>query len=188
MISEFVSFVKELFPSINPYTKEQVRSALKQFETSGQYYRFFLNHPFDFLAQGDIIESLPFIKYDKFGNQSVYKTKGMLLSNTCDAENDDVVVFAPLIPLDKLKLNKSDVANNLIYRLLYFPDSFVSNYVVDLSLMNSFSKDLIVSSLEGKKLNKVASLNDFGYYLFLSKLTVHMMRPEDESVQKDRAV
>jgi len=28
---EFIEFVKELFPSINPYTKEQVKNSIEQF-------------------------------------------------------------------------------------------------------------------------------------------------------------
>ncbi len=187
MISEFVSFVEELFPSITPYTKEQVRQAIRQFEQSGQQYKYCMHEPVSYLAQGDIVDALPFIKYDEKGNQSLLKTKGILLSNTCDAENDDVVVFAPLLPIDKIKLERSVVTSNLIYRFLYIPDSNLLDYVVDMSLINSFSKNLIETGIVQNKLNKVASLNQFGYYLFLCKLTVHLMRPEDREVQTVRA-
>lgn len=33
MIPEFIDFCKELFPSIDPYTKEQAKQAMKQFES-----------------------------------------------------------------------------------------------------------------------------------------------------------
>ena len=33
MLSEFIDFCTELFPSISPYTKEQAKVAMEQFET-----------------------------------------------------------------------------------------------------------------------------------------------------------
>jgi hypothetical protein len=187
MIREFISFVEELFPSISPYTKEQVKQAIRQFNESGQQYKFCMHQPLEFLSQGDVIETLPFIRYDDQGNQMILKTKGILLSNTCDADNDDTIVFAPLLPIDKLGIDRSAITSNLIYRFLYIPDAPLLGYVVDFSLINSFSKTLIEKGLKQGRLAKLASLNQFGYYLFLCKLTVHLMRPEDERVQADRA-
>ena len=58
--------------------------------------------------------------------------------------------------------------------------------VIDFGLINSYSTKLIGQSIEDKKINKIASLNDLGYYLFLCKLTIHFMRPEDIEVQQTR--
>jgi len=189
MMQEFINFVQELFPSISPYTKEKIKDALKQFYISGKTLNCFMLHPLNELCQGDIVEDLPFSRYDINGNRSIFKTKGILLSNSCDAENDDTIVFAPLLPIDKINLGKNSIDNitkNLNYRLLYFPDHMFKDYVIDLSLLNSYNKHMIVNAISDGKIKRVASLSQFGYYLFLCKLTVHFFRPEDTGVQELR--
>ena len=188
MINEFINFVHEIFPSISPYTKERVKDAIKQFEIEGKKPNFLLYEPFEYLAQGDIVETLPFIRYDQDGNRQLYKTKGILISNTCDAENDDTVVFAPLLPLESIKLEKTNLLKNQNFRLLYLPDQRLKDYIVDLSLLNGYSKKLITDSIGNGKMNKISSLSQFGYYMFLCKLTIHLMRPEDLEVQGCRKV
>lgn len=172
MMQEFIAFVHSLFPQINPYVRERVNESIKQFERSGQLYDYFLSQPLKYLAQGDIIGELPFVRYDPDGGEKVYKTKGILLSNTCDCENDKTVVFAPLLPAEQMYgLKKNDFKTNMRYSLICFPDTTLSDYVIDLTLMNSYPKDLIARSLEEGRLTKSASLNKFGYYLFLCNST-----------------
>lgn len=59
MIPEFIDFCQELFPSINPYTKEQAKKAMQQFE--GKYGPVLSKtcSTFD-LLQGDIFTEIPF--------------------------------------------------------------------------------------------------------------------------------
>jgi len=188
MINDFINFVQELFPSISPYTKEKVKDAIKQFDLTGKKQNFFLYQPLDHLVQGDIIEMLPFTRYNMEGNREVYKTKGILISNSCDADNDDTIVFAPLFPLEKINLDIANIKNNLNYRLLYFPDPKLENYVADLSLLNSYNKKLIENSINIGKITKIVSLSQLGYYFFICKLTVHLLRPEDIEVQDYRKI
>lgn len=188
MMPEFIDFTKSLFPSIDPYIAKEVKNSLKQFEENGGRYKCFTRCSFSFLSQGDIIDKLKFVKVNADGEIIKKELKALLLSNTCDAENDNVLLFAPLIPLINLKVNKDTLKKNRIYKLLYFPGHRYDDYVVDLSLVSSFSKELINKLLESEIIKKEASLSDFGYYLFLTKLTVHFMRPEDKEVQKMREV
>jgi len=186
MMHEFIEFVYELFPSIKSHTKDRVKASITQFQKEGKQFNCFLYKPFDFLAQGDIIESLPFKIFKPDGNEYVMKTKGILLSNTCDAENDSFIAFSPLLPVKELNVDKYALINNLIYRFLYFPEPNFSEYVIDLTLIHSFPKNLVNSAIKDGRIKKLGSLNDFGYYLFLCKLTVHFMRPEDCNVQNNR--
>ena len=95
--------------------------------------------------------------------------------------------LAPLVPLSVISdVDRGAIANNHINRLLYLPDQHFPDNVVDLGALNCFSKELIESGLKCGKLKKLASLNTLGYYVFLIKLTVHFMRPEDTGVQVDR--
>ena len=134
----------------------------------------------------DIFDGIPFTRIEEDGTISAYKGKGMLISNTCSADHDDDIVIAPLLNIDSLGLKKSDVVNNLHYRLLYLPDEKYENYVVDFSLINTFNKSILNRMIEQGKVVKESSLNQFGFYLFLCKLTTCFMRPEDEEVQADR--
>lgn len=207
MMQEFVNFVHKLFPSIDPYVKEQVDIALRQFKIKKREdqvqlkenksklstekersYSFFIKGPFDYLRQGDIIgDNLPFVTYSPEGNESIRKTLGFLISNTCDCENDDNITLSPLIPIDQMGFKDlTPIQNNTTYRFLYFPNSDFSDYVVDFSIMNSFPKKAIEDRLKQSKLTRHAYLNKLGYYLFLTKLTVHLMRPEDKDTQQER--
>lgn len=186
MMKSFIDFAHELFPSISPYTKENVKEAIRQFESKGRKFNFFLYDSLKYLSQGDIIGELPFTYYTSDGSVRKFKSNGLLLSNTCDAENDDTIIFAPLIPINGFDGDLTNILKNMNYRLLHFPDKDFHDYVIDFGLINSYSTKLIGQSIEDKKINKIASLNDLGYYLFLCKLTIHFMRPEDIEVQQTR--
>lgn len=188
MKNDFIDFVTQLFPSINPYTKKQVKESIKQFETEGRMLKYTMHSPLSHLAQGDIFgEEIPFVRQDSEGNLGSFRTKAILLSNTCDSERDDLLIFAALIPLSSLSESlRETIKQNKIYRYLYIPDSIISDYVIDFSLLNSFSRELFNRKLDDKVFTKTLSLNDLGYYMFLCKLTIHLMRPEDADVQSDR--
>ncbi|MBE1444247.1 hypothetical protein [Paenibacillus sp. OAS669] len=128
-----------------------------------------------------------FYKPNATGDLSYLKTKGILLSNTCDAERDDFIVFAPLLSLAAVS-NQEIIKSNTIYQFLYFPDTIISEYYVDLSWLNSLPREIITTRIEQGKINKVGSLNRLGYYLFLCKIKVQLMHPEDSGVQIERAV
>lgn len=186
MLDEFIRLTKSLFPSIDPYVKESTKEAIKQFELSGKKLNLFNYQSYDYLTQGDIFDGIPFTRIEEDGTISGYKGKGMLISNTCSADHDNEIVMAPLLNLDLLGLNKEDVVKNLHYRLFYLPDERYENYVVDFSLLNTFNKRILNEMINQKKVIKETSLNQFGYYLFINKLTICFMRPEDEEVQADR--
>ena len=186
MLDEFIDYAQSLFPSISPYVKERTKAAIKQFELKGKKLNLFNYEAYEYLTQGDIFEGIPFTRIAEDGNISIYRGKGMLISNTCSADHDDEIVIAPLLEINLLGLNKTDIVNNLHYRLLYLPDERYEKYAVDFSLLNTFNKDTLNRMIEQGKVVKETSLNQFGFYLFLCKLTVCFMRPEDEEVQASR--
>lgn len=190
MMNKFIDFVHEIFPSISPYTKDEVNKALEKFKSDGKTFKCFLPQEeiFDFLAQGDIYSKLPFIVFDKDGNQYSERYPAIMISNTCHAENQSTISFCPLLPVSKFKLDAKILLGNTKYSMLYFPDPFLKEYVVDFSVINSYNKNLIINALKQNSMQKIGSLSNFGYYLFLTKLTIHFMRPEDVEVNEDRQV
>ena len=114
MITErFIDFVEEIFPCINPYTKERVKLAIRQFYEANQTCNYFMSKPLNYLAQGDILDSILFRFFDENGNEYSHRTKGLLISNTCDSHRDEFIVFAPLLPLDSFN-NRQAIENNQI--------------------------------------------------------------------------
>lgn len=186
MIKELIQFTTELFPSISPYTKENVNKAIEQFDY--ERLEWFRPIPIHYLSQGDIIEKIPFTFIDENGKKDTILTKGIILSNTCDASRDDYIVIAPLIEYDKvLDDNQKKIARaNKYYDKMCFTNSQLDGYFIDFTRATSFNRNLLLKLLENKT-NIEYSLNQYGYYLLLTKLTIYFMRPEDKETNEIRA-
>jgi hypothetical protein len=186
MLQAYIDFVQALFPNISPYVKDNAKESIRQFYINKKEFLCFTGNCMPQLGQGDIIGSLPFHYYNDAGDENEYITDGLVLSNSCDVENDHQILIAPFIPINSLKLDAANLKNNLYYSLLYFPDYRYSNSVADLSLISPFSKNLILNKLADGMITKKYSLNLIGYYLLISKITVHLLRPEDIDIQTIR--
>jgi len=185
----FIDFVHDIFPSINPYTSEQVKNSIDQFYRTGADVKYFTEKRLGFLSQGDIISHVRFLRTDENGVIGKLDTMGMVISNTCDIENDDSIVVAPLVQIDQLDLSESDLSNlkrNRIYRFIFIPENIFTDFVVDLSRVTTFNKAYIEKSIDENRAEYVASLNQLGYYFFLCKIAIHFLRPEDTTVQNKR--
>ena len=188
MIPEFIDFCKELFPSISPYTKEQAKKAMQQFEDKYGPVLSKTCSTFD-LLQGDIFTEIPFFFTADNGDLKVIHRKALLLSNTCDASRDKTLLFAAIHPLADLKENPSMVSNitkNQRYSTLYFPDENLKDEFVDLELISTISRESFLKLHADKKVHRIASLTIVGYYMFICKLTVFFLRPEDVEVNAAR--
>lgn len=185
MIKEFIEFISELFPSISPYTKDNVINAIKQFDTDR--LEWFRSNKLNYLAQGDIIEKLPFQFLDENGNVIPIMAKGIILSNTCDIDHDDNIVIAPMFNYENIldEQGKNIARANKYYDKLCFPNSRLDNMFVDFTKATTFNRRLIGKLLE-EKTRVEYSLNQYGYYLLISKLTVYFLRPEDSETNISR--
>lgn len=188
MISEFIEFCHQLFPNIDPYTKEQAKKAMAQFEHSNQPTLTRFERSQD-LYQGDIFSEIPFFYIDDDGRQKIIKCKAQLLSNTCDASRDQTLLFAALHPLADLNSNQSmieGIKKNQRYSAFYLNDHALSDEYVDFEMINTISREAFLSFIQAGKVRRIASLTLFGYYMFICKLTVFFMRPEDVEVNTNR--
>ncbi|HIT11899.1 MAG TPA: hypothetical protein IAB58_03800 [Candidatus Pelethosoma merdigallinarum] len=185
MIKEFIEFTSDLFPSISPYTKENVNKAIEQFDYDN--LEWFRPRPISYLSQGDIITKLPFTFIDENGDKDTILTKGIILSNTCDIDHDDYIIIAPLIEYDSI-LNENQkriVKSNKYYDKMCFTNSQLDGYFIDFTRSTTFNRKLLLRLLK-EKTNVEYSLNQYGYYLLLTKLTIYFMRPEDQDTNKIR--
>ena len=184
MLDQFVQYVKRLFPNIDPYIEDETKNALRQFNKEGREYHFITTANFSFLAQGDILDGIPFVRTKADGSIMAHRGKGMVISNTCSCDHDDCIVIAPLINIESYRSDTGTIKKNLNYKLMYLKE--YDNYVIDFSLCNTVNKNMILSQIESRKISKECTLNQLGFYLLIAKLTVCFLRPENAEVQSQR--
>lgn len=188
MISEFIEFCHQIFPNIDPFTKEQAKVAMRQFEEVSQPSLTKIETGSN-LFQGDIFSEIPFFYTDNSGQQRMIRRKAQLLSNTCDATRDKTLLFAALHPLSEFGSNPSLVDNikkNRRYSSFYLNDTILSDEYVDFEMINTFSREAFLQLVESNRVRRIASLSLIGYYMFICKLSIFFMRPEDTEVNSSR--
>ncbi|WP_243396689.1 hypothetical protein [Leptospira wolffii] len=139
--------------------------------------------PDDILMQGDIISDVPIIFVDDNGDLSQIEGPAVVLSASCDCENDDTIILSGCLSYQEAKSivrNAKDLQNNLLYKFFSFNNSSdeSQSIVADFSRVGSFSKSLIQTRIETGKLKKIRSLTQLGYYYFITKLYIHLLRIE----------
>ena len=189
MIPEFIDFCKALFPSIDPYTAEQAKRVMEQFNDNNRPKLTIALNDFD-LMQGDIFSEIPFVFIDEDGSVKTFFAKAELLSNTCDATRDDYLLFAAVRPIDDFAENEnliSSIKKNQKYSMFYIPDYPMERYYVDFEQITSIPRNAFIKLHENGNVNRIATLTSVGYYMLISKLTVFFMRPEDVETNNSRA-
>lgn len=188
MLKELIDFVDSILPSVPMGTKEGVQEAIAQFEKDGEQIKYLTAKPLSELSQGDIISAVPFYYFDNDGNQKMFKADALVLSTSCHIDQKDKLVLVPVFPLTSFKGNLVELKKNKVIDYMYIPEGILINSYVNFEIMNTFSKELIMSGLKNGKLTRVASLNQIGYYFFIIKLTVYLMRREDIGTLNERNI
>lgn len=186
MLKELIDFVDSVLPSVPMGTKEGVQAAIAQFEKSGEQKKYLTLNPLSELSQGDVISTVPFHYFDEKGNQKFFRSDAFVLSTSCHIDQKDKLILVPVMPLDLFEGNTVELKKNKVIDYMYIPDGNMTNKFVDFEIMNTFSKEFIVNGLNSGKLQRIASLNQLGYYFFVIKLTVYLLRKEDAMTQKER--
>lgn len=187
MLNEFVDFCAEIFPSISPYKIEALKNAMDQFNFEGKTFCVCQSTPLEYLAQGDVFGELPFTYFDDDGEEKLIYRKSILLSNTCDASRRDFLIFAAI---QEFETNDNgaeqfsentikDIKLNRMSQFLYLPCTELQSEMVDFGLINTFSRNAIIKMINTNTLKKKISLNEYGFYMLLSKLTIYFCRRQD---------
>jgi hypothetical protein len=184
----FVLFVNRMFKA---WSEEETKVLVQQLRAHRSSHKhFFAPKLIGTLAQADVVDAVDFPTILEDGAAAEYTGAGILLSNTCDAENDDYVVFAagysfrewaaeyPASTLPTLK-------DNQIYNYLYFEGvPLVGDAVFDFTTVRTISRVHLERQIAAGKIRRVASLSALGYYFFLSKLAILYLRPETKQVTR----
>lgn len=181
----------EVFPTyLTRFDKESLKNALKEFPDNMNYYLSgrVSNYP----LQGDGWRG--FLIYDFESKSELTGRTGLVLSNTCDVNLDNVrdydksVIFVPLVPLDsfrELLLEKGirqgkidEQYNNFraqrVTDVFYLPElpGYIPEAIALLDDVHSLPRRVFSDNVD----EHVFTLNDYGFYLFLLKLAVHFTR------------
>lgn len=188
MLREFIDFVDSILPSVSPDMKEGAKDAILQFEKTGEQLKYMMNNPLEQLSQGDILSKVPFIYFEEDGSQKTFVADALVLSTSCHIDQKDRIVLVPVLPIENFVGNMKDLKKNTIFDYMYIPDTIMSEKFIDFEYMNTYSKDLIVKGIDIGKVKRIGSLNQLGYYFFIVKLTVYLMRKEDGDTLSERNI
>ncbi len=203
-------FLRLLPTYLTSEEKGRLTKALEQFKaekgkawSSKLITNFYSARQFGFFLQGDLLRQVRFPVWNK-QNKSFDKIylNAIILSNTCDLDlsNDrnipKEIVLAPVTEyrryLEKLaiRLVSSEVPASLkeaikaqtFSSLLYLPpvSGTGDDYVCHLDKAFWFPTEELNSYLPDLAQTRIASLDYFGYYLFLVKLSYHFCRLPEE--------
>lgn len=185
--------------------KDRLKKSLMQF--TGQdiahknYTDFYSSHIHKIFLQGDLIREFRFSSFNF--NTGLYEKiymDAIIISNTCDFDPNNSsslrrnVLIAPIIPLEEyikelqgegvedIKNKVAQIKKQLYSNLLYLP---VTNdrveYIAILDIIQEITKDELNNLLTKIPDSRIETLDYFGYYLFVLKLSYHLCRlPEDK--------
>lgn len=182
-------FCQHLFPSLPYDVTESARKAIKEFQERQEKQSLTMQLLPEGLAQGDVFDKMPFLYMDNEGGVRKEKFNGMLLTNTCDNIHNDYLLFAALRPLSDFKSNHDTikaVKDNICFDFMYIDSMQTMDYYVDFTTITTYSRELIQQGIEKGKITRVCSLSQVGYYFFICKLTIFLMRWEDRTFNAQR--
>ncbi len=186
MLSEFIDFVDSVLPSVSPDFRDGAKKAISQFEKNGEQIKYLMHRPLNQLSQGDILSKVPFSFFDDNGELQNFVADAFVITTSCNLDNKDMVLLAPILPLEAFKGNLVDLKKNKIFDFMFIDDSVLSDKYISFEYINPYSKKLITNGIKNQNILRIASLNQIGYYFFVIKLTVYFLRKEDNETLAER--
>ena len=188
MLEEYVRLLGQLIPPVDPdVARKVIESVRRDRPTPNQLYA--IPAPAG-ICQGDVIGPATFKWVGDEGEWVEDRGLGLVLSNSCDAERDDYITIALCFEYQEFAADAAisaradfavGVANNLVTNLLFLPAvPGAGDLVGDLSTVVTVSRHFLERGLADGTIHRYSALSPFGYYVFLSKLSLHYLRPEED--------
>lgn len=196
--------IDNLFPVYyDQETKERIKAGLDGFYSNRgkdfDYPAFYTTNFTNWLLQADILNSFKTIDWDKDGNISEAFTAGMLISNTCDVDKENVrnanqkqALVAPLLELnsyfeelknrgfndERINILYKDLKDQRLSNILFLPSNFINEkeYLVWLDKITWLPTTQLNGGYNSVFENRFISLTNWAFYLFIFKLTFHLAR------------
>lgn len=202
---DFVDDIKIYLPQyLSSNEKDALRKELKEFPTDGTkdtIYTCALNDV-TYLLQGDGIDEMPYLT---FPDTTTNNIPAILLSNSCDISienlktrmNKSRILYAPLIRFEKYEVmlhkeypetkdkeridsHLKDIKAQVITQALYLPKGGNLLYDAIVFFDRAISIPLNEDKVEEMCNNRIFSFSNFGFYLFLLKISVHFTRIQEK--------
>ena len=125
-------------------------------------------------------------QFEKDGKLTTFHADAMVISTSCHIDQKDKLLMVPVFPISSFSGNLVELKKNMVFDFMYLPDSSMNEKYICFNLMTSYDKRLICQGIENGKIRRIASLNQLGYYFFIIKLTVYLMRKEDSDTLASR--
>lgn len=195
----------DLLPSyLSSESKGRLQQAIAQFHPSNReeisYEDFYKDYGYDYFLQGDIVLDVRLANWNSetAGYDKSY-IEGLILSNTCDIShgntrnvNPKQCLFAPLLNLDpyladllengytqqQVEQFKKNIKSQFCSNIFYLPAKKEGDpeRIALLDQIFWFSIDELAELVETIDEERVASLNQYGFYLLVFKLSYHFCR------------
>jgi hypothetical protein len=133
------------------------------------------------VCQGDVLGPLPLLWYDTDGLRYEEDVLAMLISPSCDYDNDAIALFAPCFPLSRFEgagFYASIIAQEKAALFYLAPTLRREGLVVDLSNIQPYPTSAVIAGLQTGSIGRVSSFTTLGYVGMMLKLTHHLLRPE----------
>jgi hypothetical protein len=177
MLAEFAQFVKEVFPSITPETAKQLIEKAGLGGLTDE--QFFATQLGDKLCQGDIVEGLRWIVERDDGSYGRTTAPGMLLSHSCDVDNDEWLTFAPCAAFHMGLRKAREIRRNEVFDIYYMPPhQGRPPLIADLAQVQAMRAGRVLAGIASGAYRRTETLTTLGYYHFVLKLTLHYLRPQ----------
>lgn len=177
MLAEFAQFVSEVFPSVTPATAKQLIEKAGAAGLTGE--QLFATQLGNVLCQGDIVDGLSWIVEGENGTYGRAILPGMLLSHSCDVDNDEWLTFAPCASFNRNDPKAGAIGKNEVFDLYYMPPHRSrSAAVADFAQVQSMRAERILIGIAAGSYLRTDSLTMLGYYHFVLKLSMHYLRPQ----------
>lgn len=171
---------------------------LKEFpENIGKIYSSNCNFD-NGILQFDVVENIPFVNLP---DTTIKYTKVLILSNSCDIDPKNkrnlppTISYIPLINIelfiklleskDKDKTQIENIIKNITSQkttnMLYLPkgQNLDKDSIALLDRTLNCDRDVIFKLAQSDNNKKIISLSNYGFYLFLIKLSIHFTRIQE---------
>jgi hypothetical protein len=202
-------FTRILPSYLSDSDKSRLKEGLEQFfpENSAKeikYDQFYQDDLDRHFKQADLIAEIRCPNWNEVSRQyDISYPDAMLLTNTCDISPDNQrnanikqCLFAPIISLteyildlkengytdSQIKSFGSEVKRQKITNIFYLPpyQTSGSDYIVLLDYIFQFPAQELTRLLPDISEERLKSLSNFGFYLFIFKLSYHLCRLPEE--------
>lgn len=184
--------------------KDILIKELRKFPTNGTKDTIYTSalDKTQYLLQGDGIDQVPYVS---FPDTTQKKTSVILLSNTCDMSIDNLggrlnncrILYSPLIKFEKYEAilrskysgdkdqkridnHLKDIKAQHITQALFLPKGGNLEYDSIIFFDRAISIPLKEELTNEMSKNRIFTLSNFGFYLFLLKISIHFTRIQEK--------